>query len=326
MLNVPLKTVVAHCDRILRTKEIHDYDGAANGLQVENAGAVTRIAAAVDASLATLKLAVAAGADLLIVHHGLFWSPSHPWTGKKYENLASIVDSLFRQLSKNFDSSLDKLLAPLVRRSLRVFIVVIGVMSIADSVFNMNIGTWLAGLGIVGLAVSLAAQDSLKPVRLDHDYSGPDVQNRRPHSLFRLRRGDRGHRFPLDEGPHGRRAPDQHPQREHRQQPHRKYRTAPRSGGILRFRWRSTPPPKRSRRPCISFATCCAEEPIRGPIRPVHGEARPPRQVFFGDYAPGSLTLSVTYWYAPPVAAEFHAHAEKLNLRILEEFNRAGIA
>ena len=54
-------------------KEIGDYDGAANGLQVENSGEVTRIAAAVDASLATVKLAIAAKADLLIVHHGLFW-------------------------------------------------------------------------------------------------------------------------------------------------------------------------------------------------------------------------------------------------------------
>ena len=54
-------------------QDIGDYDGAANGLQVENSGAVTRIAATVDASLATVKLAIAAKADLLIVHHGLFW-------------------------------------------------------------------------------------------------------------------------------------------------------------------------------------------------------------------------------------------------------------
>ena len=50
---------------------MQDYDGAVNGLQVENRGAVTRIAAAVDASLATVRLAVAAKADLLLVHHGL---------------------------------------------------------------------------------------------------------------------------------------------------------------------------------------------------------------------------------------------------------------
>ena len=88
-----LTTIASYCDRILRTNEVQDYDGAVNGLQVENRGVVTRLAATVDASLATVKLAIAAGADLLIVHHGLFWSPSHPWTGKKYELLRLLLEN-----------------------------------------------------------------------------------------------------------------------------------------------------------------------------------------------------------------------------------------
>ncbi|MBW8864276.1 MAG: Nif3-like dinuclear metal center hexameric protein [Verrucomicrobia bacterium] len=93
MPKAPLQAIVAHCDKILRTAEIGDYDGAANGLQVENSGSVTRIAATVDASLATVKLAIAAKADLLIVHHGLFWSKTHPWTGKRYELLRSLMEN-----------------------------------------------------------------------------------------------------------------------------------------------------------------------------------------------------------------------------------------
>ena len=93
MPKVPLQKIISHCDKILRTTAIGDYDGAANGLQVENSGQVTRIAATVDASLATVKLAIAAQADLLIVHHGLFWSPSHPWTGKKYELLQLLIEN-----------------------------------------------------------------------------------------------------------------------------------------------------------------------------------------------------------------------------------------
>ena len=87
-----LAAIVKHCDRLLRTADIRDYDGAVNGLQVENSGKVARIAATVDASLATVKLAIKAKANLLIVHHGLFWSPSHPWTGKKYELLRALLD------------------------------------------------------------------------------------------------------------------------------------------------------------------------------------------------------------------------------------------
>ncbi|HXI71568.1 MAG TPA: Nif3-like dinuclear metal center hexameric protein [Verrucomicrobiae bacterium] len=93
MPKIPLATLVKHCDQILRTRDIGDYDGAANGLQVENSGTVTRIAATVDASLATVKLAIAARADLLIVHHGLFWSPSHPWTGKRRELLRLLIEN-----------------------------------------------------------------------------------------------------------------------------------------------------------------------------------------------------------------------------------------
>ncbi|HNQ72901.1 MAG TPA: Nif3-like dinuclear metal center hexameric protein [Verrucomicrobiota bacterium] len=91
MATVPLVRVVRHCDRLLGTAEVGDYAGAVNGLQVENSGKVTRLAAAVDASLATVRLAVAAGADLLLVHHGLFWSPAHPWTGKKYALLQTLL-------------------------------------------------------------------------------------------------------------------------------------------------------------------------------------------------------------------------------------------
>jgi dinuclear metal center YbgI/SA1388 family protein len=93
MPKASLEKIVQYCDRILRTAEIGDYDGAMNGLQMQNSGAVTRIGAAVDGSLATVKLALAAKVDLLIVHHGFFWSPSHPWTGKKYELLKLLLEN-----------------------------------------------------------------------------------------------------------------------------------------------------------------------------------------------------------------------------------------
>src|SRR5271154_2518602 len=93
MPKLSLASIVKHCDQILRTTETGDYDGAANGLQAENRGTVSRIAATVDASLATIKLAIAAKADLLIVHHGLFWSARQPWTGKNHELLRLLIEN-----------------------------------------------------------------------------------------------------------------------------------------------------------------------------------------------------------------------------------------
>jgi dinuclear metal center YbgI/SA1388 family protein len=93
MRSVSLQEIVRYCDRLLRTRDVGDYSGAVNGLQVENHGKVTRIAAAVDASLATARMALEGKADLLLVHHGFFWSPSHPWTGARYQLLRTLVES-----------------------------------------------------------------------------------------------------------------------------------------------------------------------------------------------------------------------------------------
>ncbi len=91
MPKTSLLDLVSYCDHLLRLREIPDYDRAVNGLQVANRGTVTRLAAAVDGSLATARLAVAAGADLLLVHHGLFWGKTHPWTGPRYELMNLLV-------------------------------------------------------------------------------------------------------------------------------------------------------------------------------------------------------------------------------------------
>lgn len=92
MNSTPLREIIRQCDRLLRPQTFGDWDGAVNGLQVGNRGRVTRLAAAVDASLATVKLAITAKADLLVVHHGLFWSPTHPWTGKRHELIRLLVE------------------------------------------------------------------------------------------------------------------------------------------------------------------------------------------------------------------------------------------
>ena len=93
MSNASLAAIVRHCDQLLRTAAFNDWDGAMNGLQVGNRGQVSRLAATVDASLATIRLAVAAKADLLFVHHGLFWGPTQPWTGKRHELLRLLLEN-----------------------------------------------------------------------------------------------------------------------------------------------------------------------------------------------------------------------------------------
>jgi dinuclear metal center YbgI/SA1388 family protein len=73
---------------------IHDYsDPSLNGLQVEGADEVEKVAVAVDASLETFEKARELGADMLIVHHGLFWGTPVAVTGMHRRRLAFLLDN-----------------------------------------------------------------------------------------------------------------------------------------------------------------------------------------------------------------------------------------
>jgi len=90
--SVPLETLVAFCDRQTRRARVGDFPGAHNGLQCANrSGKVTHIAAAVDAGLAAFERAAFVGADLLIVHHGLFWEKSLPFVGTTFRRVDALV-------------------------------------------------------------------------------------------------------------------------------------------------------------------------------------------------------------------------------------------
>jgi len=86
-----LADVTRYLDDYLRVGEVPDAPGALNGLQVANTGEITRAAAAVDLCEATVRLAAEARADLLLVHHGLFWGGPRPLTGPSYRRVASLL-------------------------------------------------------------------------------------------------------------------------------------------------------------------------------------------------------------------------------------------
>ena len=91
--SVALRDVVAAMDIELATTAVPDSGVALNGLQVENSGRVTRVAVAVDASLASIHAAANVGANLLIVHHGLFWGGLQPVVGKTYDRMRALIEN-----------------------------------------------------------------------------------------------------------------------------------------------------------------------------------------------------------------------------------------
>jgi dinuclear metal center YbgI/SA1388 family protein len=75
-----------------------DYkDHSLNGVQVEadhgNSATVTLVAGAVDAALSTIDAAAERGAQLLVVHHGLFWGRCEPISGVLGRRIQSLIRS-----------------------------------------------------------------------------------------------------------------------------------------------------------------------------------------------------------------------------------------
>jgi MscS family membrane protein len=75
--------------------------------------------------------------------------------------LVSIVDFKLKKWAASTDNAIDDVLAPLAGRTLRVFIVIIGGILIIQNLTGVKIGALLASLGIGGIAIALAAKDSI---------------------------------------------------------------------------------------------------------------------------------------------------------------------
>lgn len=76
-----------------------------------------------------------------------------------YRLVGSLADVL-EEISGRKNSAIDKQFVPFIRRSLRMFVIVIGVLMILASL-RIDVGSLVTGLGIGGVAMALAAQDSL---------------------------------------------------------------------------------------------------------------------------------------------------------------------
>ena len=76
-------------------KEDYDKDISLNGIQIQNAQPdskqIKKVAFAVDACQATAQAAADSGADLLFVHHGLFWGHCQTITGSFYKRISTFV-------------------------------------------------------------------------------------------------------------------------------------------------------------------------------------------------------------------------------------------
>jgi len=77
--------------------------------------------------------------------------------------LIDLLDAFLGQLVEKTETKLDDMLLPIIRKSLKVFVVIIAGLTAADTL-GIDVKTMLAGLGIGGLAFALAAKDTIANV------------------------------------------------------------------------------------------------------------------------------------------------------------------
>ncbi len=140
---------------------LRSRDAGARGQVVSNAAS--------PASLALLTLGIMIGLNFLYLEENLedFSQKIIQFLfllalGWLFYNLVDIVEMALVKITAKTETKLDDMIVPLVRKTLRIFLVITFTLVVAQNVFSLNITGWLAGLGIAGLAVSLAAQDSVK--------------------------------------------------------------------------------------------------------------------------------------------------------------------
>ena len=75
--------------------------------------------------------------------------------------LVSVLDQKIRRLAERSDNSLDKLTVSMIGNTLKIAIAVTAVLFIGQNIFNLNITALLASAGIIGLAIALAAKDTV---------------------------------------------------------------------------------------------------------------------------------------------------------------------
>jgi MscS family membrane protein len=232
--------------------------------------------------------------------------------------LVDVIDARMKRWAASTESTIDDIVAPLIGKTLRVFIIAIGGIIIIQNLSGVKIGPLLASLGIGGLAVALAARDSIanffgtltilfdKPFQVGErividNYDGfvesVGFRSSRIRTLT-------GHLVSMPNEKIVNSALENIGRR-----PHIRWLT---NIGITY----DTPPEKAER----------AVQIIREILENHEGmkEDFPPR-VYFNGFNDWSLNILVIAWYHPPNYWDYQAWLQKTCLQIMQRFEAEGI-
>ena len=233
--------------------------------------------------------------------------------------LVDVVEYFLKRWTSRTDTLLDDQLVPLIRKSLRVFVVIVVVLFIADNVLQWDIGALIAGLGIGGLALALASKDALANL-----FGSMTIFADRPFHM-----GDRvkisGQDGTVEEVGF------------------RSTRIRTLTGHLVTIPNATVanetieniarrPYIKRVLNITITYDTSPAKvrrgvailQEILDARKEHFPPANPPR-VYFSDFNADSLNIIVYYWFIPPDWWKYLAFNHDFNMELLERYNEEGI-
>ncbi|QNN21600.1 mechanosensitive ion channel family protein [Planctomycetales bacterium ZRK34] len=239
--------------------------------------------------------------------------------------MTDLLAAAFMRRASKTDSTFDDMIIPLLRKTVKLFIVAIGLIYVADS-FDIELLPLLGSLGLAGLAISFAAQDMVKNL-----FGGLSIFMDRPFKVgerivykgydgvieeigFRITRMRTltGHLVTI---PNGGITND----------PIENIGRRPYIRRTINVTITYDTPAEKIQQ-AVQIIKDILEEP--GIAEPIHGrigaDEFPPR-VYFNDYNAASLNIFVIYWHFPPAYWEYMEHGEKFNQRLFEEYAKAEI-
>jgi MscS family membrane protein len=233
-------------------------------------------------------------------------------------HLVDVPSIWFETLMDKTEKNLNKMFIPVIRKSLRVTVIVFVVIQIIQILSDKPITSIIAGLGIGGLAVALAAQDTIK-----HFIGSFVIAGDKPFEI--------GDRVVIDgfDGPVESiglrttrlRTLEGHlvsiPNGELANKTIQNIGKRPYIRRLANITITYDTPPEKIRR---------AAEIIKEILQNHEGmhEDFPPR-VYFNDLNSDSLNIIMIYWYHPPDYWSYMEFTEKVNYQIFARFNEEGI-
>lgn len=216
------------------------------------------------------------------------------------------------------DNLLDQTFVQLMRMITKIVVIVVGVIYLLRAISGKPLGTLLAGLGIGGLAVALAAQDTLKNffgslmIMLDKPFTIGQRITLGSYDGVVEEIGFRSTRVRTLTG-HQVTIPNEKVASESVENIGRRPSIRRLANITITY---DTPPDKIEK----------ALNIIRG-ILANHEGMQPdyPPRVFFNEFNDTSLNLIMLYWYHPPDWVAYMAFSERVNLQIMRAFEAEGI-